>query len=136
MAGSDERQIGWKSREEEGEMKSSRKKRQQGRGSDGRGGRGDGQRLRRVRKAVVANEAAIEEEKGNGNKRVEKQGSKGESRSGEDDAVGNSLGVRRELTEGIGSLPGCRKGVHWKKTETRRKIIGGSRNASRELGRS
>ncbi|KAJ8492339.1 hypothetical protein OPV22_014060 [Ensete ventricosum] len=54
MAGSDERQIGWKSREEEGEMKSSRKKRQQGRGSDGRGGRGDGQRLRRVRKAVVA----------------------------------------------------------------------------------
>ncbi|RZS18005.1 hypothetical protein BHM03_00050211 [Ensete ventricosum] len=188
MAGSDERQIGWKSREEEGEMKSSRKKRQQGRGSDGRGGRGDGQRLRRVRKAVVANEAAIEEEKGNGNKRVEKQGSKGESRieeaaalafgvveattmalkrlraaaivvgygkgsdygitagilriaslipsDSEDDAVGNSLRVRRELTEGIGSLPGCRKGVHWKKTETRRKIIGGSRNACRELGRS
>ncbi|RWW17461.1 hypothetical protein GW17_00018609 [Ensete ventricosum] len=41
------------------------------------------------------------------------------------DAVGNSPGVRRELAEGIGSLPGWRKGVRQKKTETRRKIVGG-----------
>ncbi|RRT37464.1 hypothetical protein B296_00009466 [Ensete ventricosum] len=41
------------------------------------------------------------------------------------DAVGISLGVHRELTEGIGSLLGWRKGVHQKKTKTRRKIIGG-----------
>ncbi|RRT42899.1 hypothetical protein B296_00041029 [Ensete ventricosum] len=40
------------------------------------------------------------------------------------DAVGNSLGVYRELTEGIGSLLGWCKGVRQKKTETRRKIIG------------
>ncbi|RWV78834.1 hypothetical protein GW17_00060132, partial [Ensete ventricosum] len=51
----------------------------------------------------------------------------------EDDAVGNSHGVRQELTEGIRSLSGWHKGVRWKKTETRRKIIGGSRNAYREL---
>ncbi|RWW38270.1 hypothetical protein BHE74_00056511 [Ensete ventricosum] len=38
--------------------------------------------------------------------------------------VGNSLGVRRELAKGIGSLPGWRKGVHRRKTETHRKIIG------------
>ncbi|RZS22201.1 hypothetical protein BHM03_00054933 [Ensete ventricosum] len=35
--------------EDAGEMKLPRKKRQQGRGSDGRGGRGDGKRLRRVK---------------------------------------------------------------------------------------
>ncbi|RWV83112.1 hypothetical protein GW17_00055325 [Ensete ventricosum] len=33
----------------------------------------------------------------------------------------------RKLAEGIGSLPGWRKGVRQKKTETHRKIIGGSR---------
>ncbi|RWV87419.1 hypothetical protein GW17_00050583 [Ensete ventricosum] len=43
------------------------------------------------------------------------------------DAVGNSLGVRRELAEGIGSLLGWHKGVHQKKIETRRKIVRGSR---------
>ncbi|RZS29332.1 hypothetical protein BHM03_00063076 [Ensete ventricosum] len=48
------------------------------------------------------------------------------------DTVGNSPGVRRELTEGIGSLLGWRKGVRQKKTETRRKIIGGSRKACQE----
>ncbi|RRT34511.1 hypothetical protein B296_00026908 [Ensete ventricosum] len=42
--------------------------------------------------------------------------------------VGNSPGVHRELTEGIGSLPGWCKGV-------RHKIIEGSRKAYRELGR-
>ncbi|RWW02931.1 hypothetical protein BHE74_00042843 [Ensete ventricosum] len=51
----------------------------------------------------------------------------------EDDAVGNSLGERRELAEGIESLPGWHKGVHRKKTETHQKIIGGSRKACREL---
>ncbi|RWW75949.1 hypothetical protein BHE74_00015983 [Ensete ventricosum] len=40
-------------------------------------------------------------------------------------AVGNSLGVCRELAKGIRSLQGWRKGVRQKKTETRRKIIGG-----------
>ncbi|RWW00801.1 hypothetical protein GW17_00036205 [Ensete ventricosum] len=40
------------------------------------------------------------------------------------DAVENSLGVCRELTEGIGSSPGRHKGVRQKKTETRQKIIG------------
>ncbi|RWV98400.1 hypothetical protein GW17_00038759 [Ensete ventricosum] len=55
---------------------------------------------------------------------------------GSDDAVRNSPGVRRELTEGIGSLPGWRKGIHQKKIETRRKIFGGSRKACRKLGRS
>ncbi|RWW76143.1 hypothetical protein BHE74_00015788, partial [Ensete ventricosum] len=37
---------------------------------------------------------------------------------------GNSPGVRRELVEGIGSLLGWRKGVRWKKTETRQKVVG------------
>ncbi|RZS06460.1 hypothetical protein BHM03_00037114 [Ensete ventricosum] len=50
------------------------------------------------------------------------------------DAVRNSPGVRRELTEGIGSLLGWHKGVCLKKTETRRKIIGGSQKACRDLG--
>ncbi|RWW83402.1 hypothetical protein BHE74_00008096 [Ensete ventricosum] len=50
------------------------------------------------------------------------------------DAVGNSPGVRWELTEGIRSLLGWCKGVRQKKTETRWKIIGGSRKAYRELG--
>ncbi|RZS25932.1 hypothetical protein BHM03_00059231 [Ensete ventricosum] len=39
------------------------------------------------------------------------------------DAVGSSPGVHRELTEGIGSLPGWRKGFRQKKIETHRKII-------------
>ncbi|RWW87209.1 hypothetical protein BHE74_00003980 [Ensete ventricosum] len=43
--------------------------------------------------------------------------------------IGNSPGVRRELPEGIGSLLGWRKGVRHKKTETRQKIIDGSRKA-------
>ncbi|RZR89409.1 hypothetical protein BHM03_00017123 [Ensete ventricosum] len=54
----------------------------------------------------------------------------------EDDAVGNSPRVRRELAEGIRSLPGWRKRVHRKKTETHRKIVGGSRKACRELEKS
>ncbi|RZS14428.1 hypothetical protein BHM03_00046126, partial [Ensete ventricosum] len=41
------------------------------------------------------------------------------------DAVGNSPGVHRELTEGIRNLPGWCKGVHRKKIETHRKIVGG-----------
>ncbi|RWV99931.1 hypothetical protein GW17_00037127 [Ensete ventricosum] len=49
------------------------------------------------------------------------------------DAVGNSSGVRRELAEGIGNLSGWRKGVRQKKTETHRKIVGGSRKAYREV---
>ncbi|RRT51395.1 hypothetical protein B296_00022480 [Ensete ventricosum] len=53
----------------------------------------------------------------------------------EDDAVGNSPGVRRELAEGIRNLLGWCKGVRWKKTETHRKIIGGYRKACRELER-
>ncbi|RZR90899.1 hypothetical protein BHM03_00018901 [Ensete ventricosum] len=48
------------------------------------------------------------------------------------DTVGNSPGVRRELTEGIESLPGWHKKVHHKKIETHRKIVGGSRKACRE----
>ncbi|RWW12643.1 hypothetical protein GW17_00023681 [Ensete ventricosum] len=58
----------------------------------------------------------------------------------EDDAVGNSLEVHRELAEGIGSLPGWCKGVRRKKTETRRKIVMvgerlvGSREGSKERG--
>ncbi|RWW40805.1 hypothetical protein BHE74_00053743 [Ensete ventricosum] len=48
------------------------------------------------------------------------------------DTVGNSPGVRRELTEGIRSLPGWHKGVHQKKIETHRKIIGGSRKACQD----
>ncbi|RWW38556.1 hypothetical protein BHE74_00056205, partial [Ensete ventricosum] len=46
---------------------------------------------------------------------------------------GNSLGVCRELAEGIGSFPGWHKGVHQKNTEIRRKIVGGSRKAYRDL---
>ncbi|RRT65188.1 hypothetical protein B296_00031303 [Ensete ventricosum] len=42
---------------------------------------------------------------------------------GQVNTVGNSPGVHRELTEGIESLPGWRKGVRQKKTETRQKII-------------
>ncbi|RWW37401.1 hypothetical protein BHE74_00057486, partial [Ensete ventricosum] len=49
-------------------------------------------------------------------------------------AFGNSPGVCRKLTEGIRSLLGWRKGVRQKKTETRWKIIGGSRKACRESG--
>ncbi|RWW21535.1 hypothetical protein BHE74_00036051 [Ensete ventricosum] len=48
------------------------------------------------------------------------------------DAVGNPLGVRRELAEGIGSLLGWRKGVRQKKIETHWKIIGGSRKVYRD----
>ncbi|RWV80750.1 hypothetical protein BHE74_00025904 [Ensete ventricosum] len=48
------------------------------------------------------------------------------------DAVGNSPGVRHELAEGIGSLPGWRKGVRQKKTETRLKIVEDSRKACQE----
>ncbi|RRT44762.1 hypothetical protein B296_00038187 [Ensete ventricosum] len=48
------------------------------------------------------------------------------------DAVGNSSRVCRELTEGIGSLPGWRKGVRQKKIESRQKIVGGSRKVCRE----
>ncbi|RRT77823.1 hypothetical protein B296_00023606 [Ensete ventricosum] len=47
--------------------------------------------------------------------------------------VGNSPRVRWELVKGIRSLPRWRKRVHRKKTETRRKIVGGSRKAYREL---
>ncbi|RWV77593.1 hypothetical protein GW17_00061553 [Ensete ventricosum] len=39
------------------------------------------------------------------------------------DTVGNSPGVRWKLVEGLGSLPGWRKGVRQKKIETRQKII-------------
>ncbi|RWW45970.1 hypothetical protein BHE74_00048146 [Ensete ventricosum] len=49
------------------------------------------------------------------------------------DVAGNSLGVCRELTEGIGSLPRWHKVVRQKKTKIRRKIIGGSRKACRDL---
>ncbi|RWV77590.1 hypothetical protein GW17_00061558, partial [Ensete ventricosum] len=49
----------------------------------------------------------------------------------EDNAVGNSLGVHQELAESIGSLPGWRKGVHQKKTETHRKIVRVSQNIYR-----
>ncbi|RRT34457.1 hypothetical protein B296_00031707 [Ensete ventricosum] len=48
------------------------------------------------------------------------------------DAFGNLPGVCRKLAEGIESLPGWRKGVRQKKTETRRKIVGGSRKAYRD----
>ncbi|RRT64695.1 hypothetical protein B296_00019939 [Ensete ventricosum] len=48
------------------------------------------------------------------------------------DAFGNSPGVCRKLAEGIRSLPGWRKGVRQKKTETCQKIIGGNRKACRE----
>ncbi|RWW62182.1 hypothetical protein BHE74_00030707 [Ensete ventricosum] len=50
------------------------------------------------------------------------------------DAFGNSPRVCRKLVEGIRSLPGWRKGVRQKKTETRRKIVGGSRKACQESG--
>ncbi|RWW32724.1 hypothetical protein GW17_00002584, partial [Ensete ventricosum] len=53
----------------------------------------------------------------------------------EDDAIGNSPGVLWELAEGIKNLPRWRKGVRQKKTETRRKIVGGSQKACRELRR-
>ncbi|RWW47804.1 hypothetical protein BHE74_00046178, partial [Ensete ventricosum] len=46
------------------------------------------------------------------------------SGQGSNDAIGNSPGVRWELAEGIESLPGWRKGVRGKKTETLWKIIG------------
>ncbi|RRT50547.1 hypothetical protein B296_00013306 [Ensete ventricosum] len=52
-----------------------------------------------------------------------------------DDAIENSPKVHRELAEGIRTFPRWRKGVHWKKIETCRKIVGGSRKAYRELGR-
>ncbi|RRT68060.1 hypothetical protein B296_00011726 [Ensete ventricosum] len=52
---------------------------------------------------------------------------------GSNDAVRNSPRVRRELAEGIGSLLGWRKGVRRKKTETCRKVVGGSRKACREF---
>ncbi|RZR92543.1 hypothetical protein BHM03_00020856 [Ensete ventricosum] len=45
---------------------------------------------------------------------------------------GNSPGVRRELAEGLRSLPGWCKGVRQKKTETHRKIVEGSQNTCRE----
>ncbi|RWV82787.1 hypothetical protein GW17_00055679, partial [Ensete ventricosum] len=48
------------------------------------------------------------------------------------DAIGNSPRVRRKLAEGIGSLLGWCKGDRQKKTETRWKIVGGSRKACRE----
>ncbi|RZR78764.1 hypothetical protein BHM03_00004289, partial [Ensete ventricosum] len=48
-------------------------------------------------------------------------------------AFENLPGVCRKLVEGIRSLPGWRKGVHQKKTNTRLKIIGGSRKACRDL---
>ncbi|RRT42499.1 hypothetical protein B296_00055485 [Ensete ventricosum] len=51
------------------------------------------------------------------------------------DAVGNSLGVCRELDEGIGRVPRWRKGVRQKKIETHWKIIGGSRKACRDSPR-
>ncbi|RRT39705.1 hypothetical protein B296_00046835 [Ensete ventricosum] len=54
---------------------------------------------------------------------------------GSDGAVGNSLGVRRKLSEGIRSLLGWHKRVRQKKIETCRKIAEGSRKACRELGR-
>ncbi|RRT35371.1 hypothetical protein B296_00051699 [Ensete ventricosum] len=48
------------------------------------------------------------------------------------DAVGNFPRVHRELAKGIGSLSGWCKGVHQKKIETHRKIVGGSRKAYRD----
>ncbi|RRT69941.1 hypothetical protein B296_00011909, partial [Ensete ventricosum] len=51
------------------------------------------------------------------------------------DAVGNSPGVRQKLAEGIGSLPRWCKGVRQKKTETHRKIIGGSRLFTEGIGK-
>ncbi|RRT32617.1 hypothetical protein B296_00046858 [Ensete ventricosum] len=48
------------------------------------------------------------------------------------DTIANSPGVHRKLTEGIESLLGWHNGVYQKKTETRRKIVGGSRKACRD----
>ncbi|RWV91189.1 hypothetical protein GW17_00046548 [Ensete ventricosum] len=48
------------------------------------------------------------------------------------DAVGNLPGVHRKLAEGIESLPGWHKGVCQKKTETRQKIVRGSRKICRD----
>ncbi|RWW71286.1 hypothetical protein BHE74_00020981 [Ensete ventricosum] len=48
--------------------------------------------------------------------------------------IGNSLGVRQKLAEGIEGLPGWCKGVCQKKIETHQKIVGGSRKACRDLG--
>ncbi|RWW80196.1 hypothetical protein BHE74_00011477 [Ensete ventricosum] len=48
-----------------------------------------------------------------------------------DNEVGNSFGIRQGA-EGIGSLPGWRKGIHQKKNETHKKIIEGSRKAYRD----
>ncbi|RRT49202.1 hypothetical protein B296_00031598 [Ensete ventricosum] len=59
----------------------------------------------------------------------------GASRRSEHDAVGNSSGVCRELTEGIESLPGWHKGVRQEKTEIHRKIIDGSQKACRDKRR-
>ncbi|RWV84803.1 hypothetical protein GW17_00053456, partial [Ensete ventricosum] len=50
------------------------------------------------------------------------------------DAVENSPGVHQELGEGIRHLPGWRKGVCQKKTETRWKIVRDSRKTCRETG--
>ncbi|RZS22683.1 hypothetical protein BHM03_00055495 [Ensete ventricosum] len=47
--------------------------------------------------------------------------------------IRNSPGMRQELAEGIGSLPGWRKRVRQKKTETHRNIIEGSRKTCREF---
>ncbi|RRT48185.1 hypothetical protein B296_00031749 [Ensete ventricosum] len=49
------------------------------------------------------------------------------------DTFENLSGVCWKLVEGIGSLLGWRKGVRQKKTETRRKIIGDSQKACRDL---
>ncbi|RZS23291.1 hypothetical protein BHM03_00056196 [Ensete ventricosum] len=46
--------------------------------------------------------------------------------------IGNSLGVRQKLAEGIEGLPGWCKGVCQKKIETHQKIVGGSRKACRD----
>ncbi|RZR78782.1 hypothetical protein BHM03_00004292 [Ensete ventricosum] len=59
----------------------------------------------------------------------------GASGRSEDDVVGNSPRVRRELAEGIESMSGWHKGVHRKKIETHWKIVGGSRKAFQELRR-
>ncbi|RRT55625.1 hypothetical protein B296_00047846 [Ensete ventricosum] len=48
------------------------------------------------------------------------------------DAFGNSPGVCRKLIEGIEGLSGWHKRVHQKKTETRQKIVDGSRKACRD----
>ncbi|RWW42425.1 hypothetical protein BHE74_00052026 [Ensete ventricosum] len=45
------------------------------------------------------------------------------------DAVGNSPGMHWKLAKGIRSLLGWPKGVHQKKSKTRRKIVEGSDDA-------